>query len=358
VTRAVFAIPGDLATATGGYGYDRAVLARFAAAGIAARHLPLPGSFPFPDAADLAVTAAALRAIAPDEVILLDGLAGGALPADLLASLAAPVVALVHHPLARENGLAPATAASLHASEQAGLALARHVVVTSPVTAETLVADFAVPDARITVAEPGTARAPRAAGSGSTAPALLAVGTVSPRKGFDVLVRALAAVADLQWHLTIVGSLARDAAAAAALGAVMAETGLASRITLAGELDEGALAAAYHRADLFVIPSLYEGYGMAAGEAMVRGLPIVTTTGGALARTIPEGAALRVPPGNVPALAAALRRALAEPGLLPALAEASAAQGRSLPDWDDTTRRIAAVLHAVSRDLSVRRAAP
>jgi glycosyltransferase involved in cell wall biosynthesis len=188
--------------------------------------------------------------------------------------------ALVHHPLCLEAGLPPARQRQLKDLETAALALARKVVTTSPTTARTLAADFAVPAHKITVAEPGTDPAPRATGTGSPVQ-LLAVGAVVPRKAYDLLVRALSPLADRDWRLIMAGPTDRSAEALAALRAAMLEAGLGHRVTLLGAVDQQRLAGLYAKADIFVMSSLYEGYGMVLGEAMARGLPIVCTTGGA-----------------------------------------------------------------------------
>src|SRR5581483_6290808 len=159
MTRAVFAIPGDIDLATGGYTYDRRVLALLPRVGVEARDLEVPGSFPDPTAADLDETARQLAGIAPDHVLMVDGLAYGALPADVIGHARAPIVALVHHPLCLEAGLSVQRQVELEALETAALKLARRVIVTSPATARTLERDFAVPAGKVAVAVPGTERA-------------------------------------------------------------------------------------------------------------------------------------------------------------------------------------------------------
>ena len=348
MTPALFAIPGDLSTLTGGYGYDRRMLAALPTCGVAAKHLPLPGGFPFADAATVAQCLRLLAQAPADHVLLVDGLALGALPPDGLAGLTAPLVALVHHPLGLESGLAPATARALIENERAVLAHVRHVIVTSQTTRDTLIADFGVAAERITVAEPGTDPAPRFQGSGGEAAALLAIGSLTPRKGHGILIEALAGLAHLPWRLTIIGSPDRDPACAAQLRASIAAHGLCERVTLAGEAPEEALGAAYGSADLFVLPSLYEGYGMVLGEAMARGLPMVTTTGGAAAQTVPDAAALKVPPGDALALRAALQTAITDPALRARLSDASWLAGQGLPRWGDGAALIARILHSIA----------
>ena len=339
----VFAIPGDLASPTGGYHYDRRVLALLPSFGVEAQHVELPGAFPAPSRADLAETERLLAKTPPGATLLIDGLAYGAFPAALVGRLARPVVALVHHPLCLETGLSEARHAALFASEKAALALARHVIVTSAATGRILTADFAVPQTKITVAEPGTDPALRATGTG-TPLQLLAVGTVQPRKGYDILLEALKPLAYLDWRLTIAGATDRDPDTVAALTAAITAAGLDERITLAGTVVPATLDRFYQSADLFVMPSLFEGYGMVLAEAMIRGLPIVCTTGGAAADTVPDGAAVKVPPGDAAALEKALATVLTDRKLRVRLADAAWEAGRALPTWNETTRRIAAVL--------------
>jgi len=356
MTSAVFAIPGDIDLRTGGYTYDRRVLALLPQFGVGVQHLALPGGYPAPSPEDLAATARVLAQVPKEAVLLIDGLAYGAMPPDIVAAARGPIVALVHHPLCLETGLSPERQTELRASETVALALARHVVVTSATTAAALAAQFGVPADRITVAEPGTDAAPRA--KAKTSPTgnrarqglhLLAVGSIVPRKGYDLLVRALDRLGYLDWELVIAGDRERSPETTASLVYQIERSRVRDRIRLAGPLDERALAALYARTDLFVMSSLYEGYGMVLGEALVRGLPIVATTGGAAAATAPDRAALKVPPGNVDALSRALRRAMTDAALRRKLAGAAWAAGQKLPRWEDTARIVAGAIERAAQ---------
>jgi len=355
MTSAVFAIPGDIDLRTGGYIYDRRVMALLPRFGVAVRHLALPGGYPAPTREELAATARAFAQVPKEEVLLVDGLAYGAMPPEVISEARSPIVALVHHPLCLETGLPPERRAELEASESAALALARHIVVTSATTARTLASEFGVPAETITVAEPGTSPVTRAkatrtiAGSRSTGRLrLLAVGSVVPRKGYGLLVQALARLAYLDWDLVIAGDCDRSPDTTAALVLQIRRSLVRDRIRLAGPLDERALGALYARTDLFVMSSLYEGYGMVLGEALVRGLPIVATTGGAAAATVPDRAALKVPPGDIEALSRALRRAMTDAALRRKLADAAWAAGRKLPRWEDTARIVAGAIEGAA----------
>lgn len=340
VTRILFAIPGDLSAQTGGYAYDRRILSAAPALGAEITHVPLSGRFPDPTEGDVDAAVEAInRARGEGGVVLADGLAWGALPESAIRRIPAPVVALCHHPLCLETGLGPARASALKANERNALSKAAHVVVTSPHSGRTLEREFDIPTDKISVAIPGTDRARKATGTGRPL-RLFAIGSIIPRKGFDILVEALSELSELDWSLTIVGSHEHAPETAHDLQRLVDARGLTSRIDLPGELAGDALQRLFDGAGLFVSSSLYEGYGMALAEALAHGLPIVATTGGAAADTIPDGAALRVPPGDPASLRSALRRAIADDGLRHDLADAAWRAGQQLPSWEDAARII------------------
>ena len=345
--KVVFAIPGDLASPTGGYAYDRQVMALLPAYGFTVEHLPLPGAYPHPSTTDLAATVQALASVPGDAVVLFDGLAFSALPSEIVRAIGRPIVAIVHHPLSFEPGLGAERLRELKASETAALTFAKIVIVSSATTRTVLSREFGVAPDRIVIAVPGTARSRRARGS-SGAPSLLAVGAISPRKGYDVLIQALARIAERPWHATIVGSRERDPATADLLADAVAKHHLTGRIVMTGAVDDERLGQFYDQADLFVLSSRYEGYGMVLAEALARGLPIVTTTGGAAAETAPDGTALKVPPDDAEALALAMARMLDQPALRRKIAEQSWRVGQTLPGWKETTAIVAAALTAAS----------
>lgn len=339
----IFAIPGDLRSPTGGYAYDRRVIELLPDFGVGVQHLALPGSFPNPTPADIKKTDQLIAATPENATLLIDGLAYGAFPQKSLTCGGRRLIAILHHPLFLETGLPHARKVELKVSEQAALARADHVIVTSRTTKRILAEELAVDRNKITVAEPGTDPAQRATGTGAPLH-ILAVGAVSPRKSYDVLVAALAPLKDLDWRLTIAGALDRHPHAAETLKTKIDEFGLGDRVTLAGKVVPATLDRYYESADLFVSASLFEGYGMVIAEAMARGLAIVTTTGGAAGQTAHQSAALHVQPGNIADMTQALRRALTDKKLRDDLADAAWDIGRTLPTWHETARRIAAVI--------------
>ncbi|MBB4002756.1 glycosyltransferase family 4 protein [Aurantimonas endophytica] len=343
----VFAIPGDIETRSGGYGYDRRMLTELGGLGWNVTHLALPGSFPAPTESDLAATEAAFAAIPDRTTVLIDGLAFGTMP-DIARAEAGRLrlVALVHHPLALEAGLSADQRDRLERSERSALGFAKAVVVTSPATASELVANWGVPAERLTVVLPGTDAAPRATSSDG-APVILAIGTLIPRKDHATLVAALARLAHRDWRCRIVGGMDADPATTAALRDQIAASGLADRIELAGALPD--VAPEYQRADIFALASRYEGYGMVFAEAMANGLPIVACRAGAVGDVVPEAAGILVPPGDVTAFADALGRLLVDADLRTTMAAASHAAGQKLPSWRQSAATLSAALEGVAR---------
>lgn len=343
-----FLIPGDPDTRTGGYLYDRRIMAGLTALGWRVESHRLDGSFPMPTPAALSEADAVLAALPEGTLAVIDGLALGAMPETVaLHRERLRLVGLVHHPLALETGLDETLRQQLHVSEREALRHVRHVIVTSPNTARELTAYGVSPEHR-TVVPPGTDPAPLAEGSGGVELALLCAASLTPRKGHAVLFRALARLGRLPWRLRCAGSDALDPTTATGLRVLLAALELTDRVELLGELDAVALAVRYRQADVFVLASWYEGYGMVLAEALAHGLPIISTTAGAIPDTVPADAGLLVPPGAEAALADALARVLTEPELRQRLAAGARAARRTLPDWPTVCARFAATLDAVA----------
>ena len=327
-------VPAPFDAVSGGYEYDRRMLAGLRAGGHAVRVVELAGAHPLADATARDAAARAWADLAADETPIIDGLG---LPAFADIDLTArATIGLIHHPTALETGFLPADRDSLRATERRLMPLLARIVVTSAPTAERLVANFGVRQDRISVVVPGTEDAPRCHGSAIGASCqVLSVGTLVPRKGHDVLLRALARLVDMDWRLTIAGSADRDTVHAHGLAALAEELGIASRVIFAGEVVDDALEALWQQADIFALTTHWEGYGMAIAEALKRGLPVVVTAGGAAGALVPAEAGAVCPPGEVDQISKSLRRLIFSRELRLYLAENAWQAGQALPSWDD-----------------------
>ncbi|WP_373024301.1 glycosyltransferase family 4 protein [Thioalkalivibrio sp.] len=340
-------VPGSLEQRTGGYRYDARMVAGLRARGRSVSVRELEGAFPGPDPAAESALDAALADFPDTHAVLLDGLAAGAFP-EALARHAARLrlIYLLHHPLGLETGLEPARAEDLLARERAALDQVHGVVATSAFTAGQAAA-WGVPPGRLKAVPPGIERRPQATGPApGEPPLLLCVGSVVPRKGQLDLVQALARLGPRDWRAVLAGSRVRDPAYAREVEAAIATAGLEGRIEWAGECDDVALESWFGRASVFVLPSLYEGYGMAYTEAMARGLPVIGTTGGAIPGTVPEAAGRLVPPGDVGALADAIAGLLGEPATRERMGRVARAAMARRPDWPGAVDVLEATLEA------------
>jgi glycosyltransferase involved in cell wall biosynthesis len=346
VRQVFFAVPGDLATPTGGYRYDRRIIAELPALGWGAEVVNLGDGFPYPTADTRATACARLSALARGRPVVIDGLAFGVLP-DAAEALRAShsLVALVHHPLALESGLSATESASLHASERSALGCARHVIATSATVARLLVEHYGVPSGTVSVVEPGTDRVSTAPRNGAGVVKLLAVGSVIPRKGYDVLIAALARLRHLPWQLVIAGDCGRSPQTYRQVKGEIGRLGLAERVSLLGAVAFDELAPLYASADLFVLPSRFEGYGMAYAEAIAHGVPVVGTTAGAIPDTVPAAAGVLVAPDDVEALAVALQRVIENPADRERLA--AGARAATFPSWPQQAALFARLLERV-----------
>jgi len=342
-----FAVPGELTIPTGGYAYDRRMVQELGQFGWNVEVVNLGAHFPHPTTEQRASAVAQLLAIPEGRPVVVDGLAYGVLPeaAETLGR-AHPVIALVHHPLALESGLSDAEASRLRTSERAALACAKSVIVTSAATARLLATDYGVVADRIVIALPGTDVAAPAKGSSDGIVRLLAVGAVVPRKGYDVLIAALASILEPPWTLTIAGDRTRDPACAGQLDAAIAHHGLEGRIAVLGAVPDERLAQLYDSADLFVLPSRFEGYGMAFTEALARGLPVVGTIAGAIPDTVPQGAGVLVPPDDAQALAAVLKRLIDNPADRKEMAVRAREACTAQPSWSASAKLFAQAIEA------------
>ena len=307
----------------------------------------VPGSWPRPDAAALALLDDAVRRIPDDAIVLLDGLVASTAPEVLVAQAhRLHLVVLVHMPLGHRPQ--DDSKGDARTRERAVLSAAVAVVTTSAWTRRRLLELYRLPADRVHVAEPAADAADLATGS-STGGALLCVAAVTPEKGHDVLLDALARVTDLSWQCVCVGSVERDPAFVEALRRRLLDGGLGDRVSFPGPRTGADLDDTYAAADLVLLASRAEAYGMVVIEALARGLPVVATDVGGLTEALGHGAegtrpGLLVPPDDPGAFAAALQAWLGDAGLRQRLRRAAHERRESLPGWSTTTSLIARVL--------------
>jgi glycosyltransferase involved in cell wall biosynthesis len=342
-----FAVPGDLATPTGGYGYDRRIIKELRELGWQVDVADIGDDFPFPSTAQRATALAMLSAVPAGCPIVLDGLAFGALPEAGALRCRTPLIALVHQPLALDPGLDTTQADTLRQTERAALAAAARVVVTSEATARIVTADYDVPSQRVSVVRPGNDPVPPAPGSNDGVVRLLSVGSVVPVKGYDLLIAAVATLTDMPWQLTIAGDRTRNPAAAAQLDADIEAHGLRDRVAVLGAVPPERVIELFLASDVFVLASRFEGYGMSLAEAIAHGIPVVSTRAGAIPQTVPAGTGLLVPPDDATALARALRRLIGDPTERRRLATNARAAAARLPTWQDSARLFVGAVETV-----------
>jgi glycosyltransferase involved in cell wall biosynthesis len=339
----------DTAVPSGGNTYDRRVCQGLSVMGWSVSQVPVAGSWPRPDTAAEAALAAALAGIPDGAVVLVDGLVGCGVPevvvphADRLR-----LAMLVHMPLADEAGLVPSVAADLDAGERRTLRAAAAVVATSPWAARRLVAHHGLAAERVHAVAPGTDPAPVAGGTDG-ASRLVCVAAVTAGKGQDVLVEALAEVADLPWTCVLVGALRRDPDYVDHVRDLVARHGLGDRVRLIGPVLGEQLAGIYATADLSVLASRTETFGMVVTEALARGIPMLATDVGALRETLGTAGdgsvpGVLVPPGDPAALAGALRAWLTDASLRERLRASALLRRAAVGGWGQTSRTLAGVL--------------
>jgi len=351
----IFVYPGDLNIPTGGYAYDRKVVEGLARLGWQIHLISLGVGYPFPSVAQVEFARDALLNLAPGVPMIIDGLALGALP-HLSADLSErhPLIALIHHPLAFEFGLTDQEIKLLMQSETQALQNVARVVANSPTTARDLSQTFGVSSEIIDIILPGTDRKPFLEPKvprntdNSVLVHLLAVGSIIPRKGYHFLMEALAPLKDLPWSLSIAGDTTRHKVSYAGLMMDIQQFQLEKRVKVLGVVNHQELAALYANADVFVLASLFEGYGMVYAEAMSYGLPIIATTGGAIPDTVPPEAGLLVSPGDVSSLTIALKTLIQDDSYRSRLSDGALQAATKQPTWEEAVHQFATLLSEIT----------
>ena len=335
---------------SGGNTYDRRLVEGLGSLGWSvAEHLVL-GVWPVPDAPSRRALEDVVAGLPDGERTLVDGLLASNSP-ELLVPLAhrLPLVVLVHLPLEGPP-------------ERAVLSAAAAVVTTSTWTRDRLLSLHGLDPRRVHVAEPGVDLCPAATGTAAGGE-LLCVAAVTPLKGHDLLVAALASLHDLPWRCTCAGPLSPNPGFVERVTAQAHAARIEDRVQLLGPLDQTALDQAYAAADVLVHPSRVETYGMAVTEALAHGLPVIGTSVGGLPDALGHGGAgdpgdagdasgaredrrpgMLVPPDDPAALASALRAWLTDADLRERLRHRARERRLSLHPWSRTAEQVSAVL--------------
>lgn len=345
-SKVFFAYPGDINSQTGGYRYDRYLIAQLKALGnLDVETLPLPLDSVSPDQDSLAKVDRLFAALPDRAIVIIDGLAFGVL--DAVAEKESErlrIIALCHHPLALETGLANADKKRLYTSEKRALEFAVATVVTSHNTRQVLIDQFGIPPEKITTALPGTEKVTFSACDGDPI-RLLTVATLTQRKGHDILLQSLAGLKTLNWQARFVGGDHFDPDWTATLKTMAEQLDLTTRVDFTGSVADTQIE--YQQADVFVLPSRFEGYGMVFAEALSAGLPVVAARAGAVPQVVPESAGLLVPVDNTKALGEALRQFLTDDLLRKQLQRGAREAAASLPSWADAAEIVAQVIQKV-----------
>ena len=336
---------------SGGNHYDRRACSGLAAIGWSVHEHAVRGSWPTPAPADLTTLGAVLAGIPDGVVVLIDGLIASTAPEVLVPEARRlRLVILVHMPLG--DGAEGEESAEANTREGPVLSAAAAIVTTSRWTRCQLIDRYSLRPEHVHVAEPGVDVADIAPGTANGGE-LLCVAAVTPHKGHDVLLAALATIGHLPWRLTCVGSLDRDPGFVERLRRQARGDLISERVRFTGPLTGAALETAYAGADALVLASRHETYGMVVTEALAHGLPVVATAVGGLPLALGRGSAgtlpgLLVAPGTPGAFAEALCTWLGDADLRRQLRHAAEQRRRTLSGWSATADRISRVLAEVA----------
>jgi glycosyltransferase involved in cell wall biosynthesis len=333
---------------TGGNIYDRRVRAGLAQAGWDVLVTTVAAAWPVPNPGARADLARIVSAIPDGAAVLIDGLIASPAAAQLLPHTGRiRMTVLLHMPLA--TALDPHHDASAQRSERAVLRAVAGVVATSEWTRQQVLTRYSIPARQVHVARPGVDRV--AAQARPVRGHLICVGVLGRHKGQDLLVEALADLAERDWHCVLAGPLDRHPDFVEQLQARIARLRYDHRVRLTGVLTGAALSHAYATADLLVAPSRSETYGMTVTEALAHGLPVIAAAVGGLPEALGSTAdgtrpGQLVPPGDPAALAVALGDWLGDEHHRHRLRAAARQRRSTLRGWDQTTQEIANALTA------------
>ena len=340
--RVAFVTVGDTDRLTGGYLYNRRLLYGLAENGVEVEQVVPCGATPAEQAEASSEFGGAFEP-ARFDVLILDALARIVVAPHLDGWRSVrPVVALVHELPGVAN---PTTGDRERTFEEPLLRCERLVAVSGH--GKWVLLGKGVPAGRVAVVRPGfDGLEPYSVGArGGGGPRVLCVAQWIPRKGVLAVVRAWSAEERPGAVLDLVGDTDADPGYAAKVLEAASED---PSIIVLGPVSDAELAGLYASADLFALPSRYEGYGIVYAEALSFGLPVVACAVGPVPEVVGGEAALLVPPGDTDALSGALGRLLSDAGLRQKMSAAALRRAASLPRWRDTVGGFLDVLGAVA----------
>jgi glycosyltransferase involved in cell wall biosynthesis len=336
--RVAFVTVGDTDRLTGGYLYNRRLLDGLAENGVEVRQVAPCGATPAEQAEASSGFGDALEP-ARFDVLVVDALARIVVAPHLDGWRSVrPVVALVHE----LPGVVDPTTAERERPFEAPLLRSDRLVAVSEHGGKVLL-DRGVLAGRVAVVRPGFDGLEPCPGgtNGGGITRVLCVAQWIPRKGVLDLVRAWRAEERSGAVLDLVGETDADADYAAEILVAASED---PSVIGRGPVDDATLAGLYASADLFALPSRYEGYGIVYAEALSFGLPVVACDVGPVPEVTGRDAALLVPPGDTGALSGALGRLLSDAGLRQKMSAAALRRAASLPRWRETVEGFLRVL--------------
>jgi glycosyltransferase involved in cell wall biosynthesis len=347
-----FLVPANVLHNSGGNVYNAKLAHGLRGLGVKVEMLAVDGSWPDSTAKERRRVGSLMGAwepqaeVSPCRVTIVDGLAACGVPDEIeyAASAGQRVFVLLHMPsLSHADG------------EKRALRAAAGVICTSSWAAEAVKERYGITSSR--VALPGTDPAPVAAGSDP--PHIVAVAALLPNKDQLLTVAALAGLQDLAWTASLVGADDADPGYGELVRTAVTSQGMEQRVRLTGQLEGQELETEWHRADLSLLVSRAETFGLVVTESLAHGIPVIVREGTGAVEALGLAAEPNVLPGNTadalpgtaielpgpdsghPAvLATTIRRWLSESQLRSSWREAALAARNRLPGWDSTARNV------------------
>jgi glycosyltransferase involved in cell wall biosynthesis len=225
----------------------------------------------------------------------------------------------------------------------------RQVIVTGRFTFD-LLCHAGLNPVKIRIVEPGTDLFPRKKRYKAVPSELLCISNYSSLKAQDMMIRALYRLADRDWTLHLYGSMDRDREYTASVRSLIQQLKMEHRIYMHGIVERDEISGVFLNADLFLLPSLFESYGMVLTESLAHGIPVVTTLAGNLPCTVPAGMGLLIEPGNEEQLAEAICSLFDDPKKYSNLCAAASQYFRQVRSWEKAVTDFEMIIRDTMKD--------